>query len=98
MDRERHEAKKIIKQIMEAQKGYLYTFDQKYKELFDSIETVKEYKTKDSNSLFVEHLKKKIDIYFEIILQTLRDSIPKAIGFFLIKESQVKLFICILFL
>lgn len=79
---------------MEAQKGYLYTFDEKYKELTDSVENLKETrkKSKGSDAVFIDHLKKKIDIYFEIILQTLRDSIPKAIGFFLIKESQVYIY------
>lgn len=76
---------------MEAQKGYLYTCNEKYRELTDSVENLKETKkkSKGNDAVFIEHLKQKIDIYFEVILQTLRDSIPKAIGFFLIKESQV---------
>lgn len=96
---EKHEAKKIIKQIMEAEMGYLYTCDENYKNInLEITKIIKENKKAiqgiDPN--FIEHLKSKIDIYYTLIVKTLRDSIPKAIGFFLIKESQV--FIIYLFL
>jgi vacuolar protein sorting-associated protein 1 len=33
-------------------------------------------------------MRKRIDAYFEIVLRTVKDSIPKAIGYFLVKKSQ----------
>lgn len=33
-------------------------------------------------------MRTRIDAYFEIVLRNVRDSIPKAIGFFLVKKSQ----------
>ena len=33
-------------------------------------------------------MRKRIDHYFTIILRNVRDSIPKAVGFFLVKKSQ----------
>lgn len=37
---------------------------------------------------FVMEMRKRIDHYFSIILRNVRDSIPKAIGYFLVKKSQ----------
>lgn len=37
---------------------------------------------------FVSEMRKRIDAYFDIVLRTVRDSIPKAIGYFLVKKSQ----------
>jgi hypothetical protein len=39
-------------------------------------------------NVFVSEMRKRIDAYFEIVLRNVRDSIPKAIGFFLVKKSQ----------
>jgi len=33
----------------------------------------------------------RIDAYFRIVVRNIRDSIPKAVGFFLVKASQEKL-------
>ena len=33
-------------------------------------------------------MRKRIDAYFEIVLRNVKDSVPKAIGYFLVKKSQ----------
>lgn len=33
-------------------------------------------------------MRKRIDQYFTIVLRSVKDSVPKAIGFFLVKKSQ----------
>jgi hypothetical protein len=38
-------------------------------------------------NVFVNEMRKRINEYFEIVLRNVRDSIPKAIGFFLVKKS-----------
>ena len=38
--------------------------------------------------MFVDELRQRVDAYFRIILTTLRDIVPKNIGFFLVKQSQ----------
>ena len=38
--------------------------------------------------MFVSEMRKRIDAYFEIVLRNVKDSIPKAIGYFLVKKSQ----------
>ena len=48
-------------------------------------------KTRDKGVSFqIAELRKKIDIYFNLIKRNLNDSIPKVIGFFLIKSIQVE--------
>jgi vacuolar protein sorting-associated protein 1 len=39
----------------------------------------------------VRDLRKKIDTYFAIVLRNVRDTVPKQIGFFLVRKSQEKL-------
>lgn len=46
---------------------------------------------KKSNNLFVQEIRARIDAYFRLVVRNVRDSIPKAIGFFLVKASQEKL-------
>lgn len=36
---------------------------------------------------FVIEMRKRIDQYFDIVLRNIRDSVPKAIGCFLVKKS-----------
>lgn len=42
-------------------------------------------------SFNIDDLRKKVDIYYSLIRRNLNDSIPKMIGFFLIKNIQVHL-------
>ena len=71
--------------------GYLYTCDKDY----EKINVVNDGKERNLiqgiDPKFIDHLKSKMDIYFSLIVKTLRDSIPKTIGYFLIKESQENL-------
>jgi dynamin 1-like protein len=36
----------------------------------------------------VAELRTRIDAYFAIVLRNVKDSIPKAIGYFLVRKSQ----------
>ena len=42
----------------------------------------------NGRNVFVQEMRKRIDAYFDIVLRNVKDSIPKAIGFFLVKKSQ----------
>jgi dynamin 1-like protein len=43
------------------------------------------------SNVFVRDLRTRIDSYFHIVLRSVKDSIPKAIGYFLVRKSQEKL-------
>lgn len=45
----------------------------------------------DSQNVFVTQLRAKIDDYFSLVQRNVKDSIPKAIGYFLVRKSQEKL-------
>lgn len=38
--------------------------------------------------MFVQELRQRIDQYFSIVLRNVKDSIPKTIGFFMVRKSQ----------
>ena len=40
-----------------------------------------------SSSLFVKEIRARIDAYFKLVVRNVRDTIPKAIGYFLVKAS-----------
>lgn len=43
------------------------------------------------SSLFVREIRARIDAYFKIAVRNVRDTIPKSIGYFLVKSSQERL-------
>lgn len=42
-------------------------------------------------NLFVKEIRARIDAYYKIAVRNVRDTIPKSIGFFLVKQSQERL-------
>ena len=40
---------------------------------------------------FVQEIRKRLDSYFEVTVRSIRDSVPKAIGFYLVRAVQDKL-------
>lgn len=41
-----------------------------------------------SSNIFVNDIRSRIDAYFELVLRSVRDSVPKSIGCFLVRKSQ----------
>jgi hypothetical protein len=37
--------------------------------------------------LFVDEIRARIDAYFKIVVKNVRDTVPKTIGFFLVRAS-----------
>lgn len=42
-------------------------------------------------NLFVREIRARLDAYFKIAVRNIRDTIPKTIGYFLVKASQERL-------
>lgn len=42
----------------------------------------------DGERLFIKEIRERLNGYFRIVVQVLNDSVPKIIGFFLVKQSQ----------
>lgn len=45
----------------------------------------------NTRKIYVDEIRKWIDEYFTIVIWNVRDAVPKAIGYFLIKGIQEKL-------
>jgi hypothetical protein len=41
----------------------------------------------DPHQVFVNEIRARIDAYFAIVIRGIRDSVPKAIGYFLVRAS-----------
>jgi len=39
------------------------------------------------SNLFVKEIRARIDAYFKLVVRNVRDTIPKSIGYFLVKAS-----------
>ena len=84
----------MVESIVESEGGYLFTNDFDYiKNRTDLIPGLKTDQNQppeklDSTKIFVQEIRARIDTYFSLVIRSVRDSIPKAIGFFLVKKVQ----------
>ena len=84
---ERDKARQIVESIIDSEQNYLFTNDLGYKNNKSTI-MLKDPSVKyDSQNAFVNQLRQRIDEYFALVLRNVKDSIPKAIGFFLVRKS-----------
>lgn len=54
--------------------------------LLNQKKTTKE--SDDGEKLFISEIRERLNGYFKIVIKVLNDSVPKIIGFFLVKQSQ----------
>ena len=77
--------------ILDSEQGYIFTNDYTY--LMKRASVVKskdDGQQEDASSMFVRDMRNRIDSYFGIVVRNVRDSLPKIIGFFLVKKVQVR--------
>lgn len=96
MMREREKTRDVVESIVDSEGGYLFTNDFDYiKNRTDLIPGLKNGQEQpqqqqnerlDSTKIFVQEIRARIDTYFSLVIRSVRDSIPKAIGFFLVKK------------
>ncbi|EGR28835.1 hypothetical protein IMG5_168710 [Ichthyophthirius multifiliis] len=104
LQQQRDKSREVVISIIESEQGYLFTSDMGY--LGHKTKLVqtqvnnnnpnqqqnREIQTQiDSEKTFINELRSRIDVYYNIIIRNVRDSIPKAIGFFLVKAAQEQL-------
>jgi len=91
LQKERDQSRKIVESIIEAEQQYLFTNDQDY--LMNRTNLIPKNepnnnKPIDPQLIFVNELRNRIDAFFKIVVRNMRDSIPKAIGYFLVRAAQ----------
>lgn len=94
---QKEKANKVVEAIIESEQGYLFTNDKEYMEKCTDIIPTEEVsgegnqpppKRSSRNQVYVDEIRKRLDMYFKIIVRGIRDSVPKAIGFFLVNGIQ----------
>ena len=108
---ERDKTKYLIDSVVDMEINYLFTNDYDYLNNFATFIPKMNKDNKNSNNLnneinpqpkidpktiFINEIRNRIEAYFKLIVRNLRDSIPKIIGNYLVKEieenMQVKLY------
>lgn len=95
--RQKDKTSKVVEAIIQSEEGYLFTNDKEYMEKCTDIVPIEENDDKDApkkssrNQSYVNEIRKRLDMYFKIIVRGIRDSVPKAIGFFLVNGIQEKI-------
>jgi len=93
---ERDKSRKVVGDLVEAEIGYLFTNDNDYLTNRTNFLPKQEAaepgkpapKPMDPQKIFLLEMRNRIDQYFNIVVRNLRDATPKAIGHFLVKNSQ----------
>jgi len=89
LNEERDKAKYIVDSIVEMEINYLFTNDYEYLTNYTTfIPKTKDNEKIDSKNIFIREIRNRIEAYFKLVVRNLRDSVPKAIGYFLVKSIQ----------
>ena len=93
---EKERAKKLIDSIIDMDINHLFTNDYEYMTSWTSHVTKGAKQSNagaEGKSVFIREVRGRIEAYFKLIVRNLRDSIPKALGFTLVKtiENDMKM-------
>lgn len=84
LSREREQTRQYIAAVVEAELSYIFTNDWDY--MMKSQSYVK--KDENTNSIFVKEIRQRLDNYYAIVIRNIRDTVPKIIGYHLIKKTE----------
>mmetsp|Transcript_35812 Transcript_35812/g.41776 ORF Transcript_35812/g.41776 Transcript_35812/m.41776 type:complete len:789 (+) Transcript_35812:42-2408(+) len=88
MQVERDSCRAIVESIVDAEQGYLFTNDMDYITNRTNVVPKENTQTFDPEKILIMELRNRIDSYFAIVLRNVRDSVPKAVGHFLVRATQ----------
>lgn len=95
--REKEKTREIVESMITSEEGYIFTNDSEYltqrTELLPKNEGKPEPKgqAKTSEMIFVNEIRNRIDTYFRLVIRNIRDSVPKVIGYFLVRTVMNKM-------
>jgi hypothetical protein len=80
----------VVENIVDCEEGYLFTNDMDYLTTRTDLIPKSDPMSgpRDPRKLFVDEIRLRIDTYFRLVIRNVRDTIPKAIGFFLVRGSM----------
>ena len=94
--RERDNTREIVESIITAEEGYIFTNDYEY--LTQRTDIIPRADPKAPNkailspeNLFVQEIRTRIDSYFKLVIRNIRDTVPKVVGYFLVRTIMDKM-------
>lgn len=93
LNQEREKAKYLVEQVVDMEISYLFTNDYEYMANYTTFvpknkPIINPNKPLDTKTIFIREIRNRIEAYFKLIVRNLRDSMPKTIGYNLVKSIQ----------
>lgn len=82
------QTEEILDILLEGEMNTVFTNDAKYLSARDDLLAKTAQSDESAEKLFIMEIKERLDGYFKIVVTILNDSVPKIIGFFLVRQSQ----------
>lgn len=89
--KEREGCREIVENMVDSEETYVFTNDLDYMTARTDIIPKSDGKPKSAELMFVDEIRCRIDSYFRVVIRTVRDSVPKVIGTFLVRSVMDKI-------
>ena len=88
---EKENCRSVVDRLIDAEESYIFTNDIEYLSNRSDIVPKGDGRKTDSQLIYVQEVRARIDAYFRLVIRNVRDNIPKIIGFFMVRSSMDKL-------
>ena len=97
LNEEKEKCKYLVDALVDSEVNYLFTNDYNYISNYNTVQIAEEDPKMpgkpmgmfmDAKSMFISEIRNRIESYFKLIVRNLRDSVPKTIGFNLVRSIQ----------
>lgn len=93
--KERDNTREIVESIITSEEGYIFTNDLEYltqrTDIIPKADPKAPARVVNPEILFVQEIRNRIDSYFRLVVRSVRDTVPKIIGYFLVRTIMDKL-------
>lgn len=87
----REHCREITESLIDSEEGYIFTNDFAYLTQRTDIIPKNDARARDANAVFVNEVRSRIDAYFSLVIRNVRDSVPKVIGYFLVRDTMERM-------
>ena len=92
---ERDNTREIVESIITSEEGYIFTNDYEYltqrTDIIPKTDPKVPSKMLSPENLFVQEIRTRIDSYFKLVIRNIRDTVPKVVGYFLVRTIMDKM-------
>lgn len=95
LNKELEKTREVVDSIVAAEEGYIFTNDQQYisqrTRRLNTLDEGEQPTYVSPDQVFVDEMRARLDSYFRVVVRNVRDTVPKAIGHFLVRSVQEKM-------